>query len=350
MERHPLWRDGNRSTMHTTFTISLIVLFFGLTSCSTNRDVNQDDRIPVIFDTDANNELDDQHAMAYLFFNSSHFNVKGVTVNATHSGGNIDNQYAEAKRIMILTKANDKVPLLKGADKSFVEIRESVRQSGFDGSPAVDFIIKEARKASPEKLIILAVGKLTNVALAVEKAPSIQENIRLVWLGSNYPDPGEYNQDNDTVAMNYLLNRDIPFEMVTVRYGKPSGSAAVTATRAEIEARMPGVGPSVDTPVEGRHGGKFSNFGDYSVNLFEHIAYYDSTQSRALFDMVAVAVVKTPEWGEQHEIPAPVLIDNKWVERPANARKITIWENFDKKQIMDDFYSAMKKPDLVGAK
>jgi purine nucleosidase len=28
-----------------------------------------DKRIPVIFDTDANNELDDQHALAYLLFN-----------------------------------------------------------------------------------------------------------------------------------------------------------------------------------------------------------------------------------------------------------------------------------------
>lgn len=43
-----------------------LVLLFGLLlviSCSAPETV----KIPVIADTDANNELDDQHALAYLF-------------------------------------------------------------------------------------------------------------------------------------------------------------------------------------------------------------------------------------------------------------------------------------------
>lgn len=333
--------------MRFFFPAFLIVLMFSITFCSTTRDTAFNDGIPVILDTDANNELDDQHAMAYLFFNSSHFNVRGVTVNATRSGGDIDSQHEEARRIMLLTKTHRRIPLLKGANKSFRDIRDHVHEPQFDGAPAVNFIIEQAGKSSDGELVVLAVGKLTNVALAVEKDPSVAEKIRLVWLGSNYPKPGEYNQDNDTVAMNFLLNHKIQFEMVTVRYGESTGSAAVTATRSEIEATMPGAGPRVDTTVEGRHGGKFYNFGDYSVNLFEHIEYHDSIQSRALFDMVAVAIVKNPEWGEHRQIPAPLLVDNRWVDRPDNPRKITIWENFDKEQIMNDFYSSMKNPSLV---
>jgi hypothetical protein len=37
----------------------------------------------VILDTDANNELDDQHAIAYLLFNGQVFDVEGITVNRT---------------------------------------------------------------------------------------------------------------------------------------------------------------------------------------------------------------------------------------------------------------------------
>ena len=40
-------------------------------------------RIAVIVDTDANNELDDQHALAYVLLNGDTFKVEGVTVNAT---------------------------------------------------------------------------------------------------------------------------------------------------------------------------------------------------------------------------------------------------------------------------
>jgi hypothetical protein len=42
-------------------------------------------------------------------------------------------------------------------------------------------------------LILLAVGKLTNVALAVAKEPSITNNVRFYWLGANYPGIGLQN-------------------------------------------------------------------------------------------------------------------------------------------------------------
>lgn len=303
--------------------------------------------MPIVFDTDANNELDDQHAMAYLLFNSEVFDVRAITVNATFNGGDIEQQYAEAKRVMQLTNAYGKVPLLKGANGSFATIRSTVGESDFDGVEAVDFIIDEARKSTDQKLIVLAVGKLTTVALALEKDPGIADKIRIVWLGSNYPEPGEYNQDNDTVSMNYLLNKVVPFEMVTVRYGKSTGTSAVSATLKEIEQKMPGLGPKAETPVEGRHGDSFSSFGDYSVNLFQHIDFHDGYQSRSLFDMVAVAVLKQPQWGQVKQVPAPILIDNKWIERPGNDRTISVWENFNKEEIMKDFYYVMENPSLV---
>lgn len=304
-------------------------------------------RIPVLFDTDANNELDDQHAMAYLFFNGNAFDVVGVTVNATYNGGDIDKQYEEAKRVMQLCRVFGRLPLLKGANASFEKITQDVAKKQFDGSEAVNFIISQAKKPRQEKLVLLPVGKLTNIALALQKEPAIASRVRIVWLGSNYPEPGEYNQDNDTAALNFILNKNVPFEMVTVRYGKPSGTSAVTATRKEIGERMPGLGPKATAPVMGRHGRSFSHFGDYAVNLFEHIDTHDEAGTRALYDMAAVAIVKNPQWAERKTVPAPVLVDNKWQERPENRRTITVWENFDKEAIMQDFYNSMKNHVLV---
>lgn len=302
---------------------------------------DQNGLIPIIIDTDANNELDDQHAMAYLFFNEDIFNTIGVTVNATRSGGPINQQVAEAERVMKLTGVMNQIPLLPGANGNFEDIRSNLDQAEYDGQAAVEFIIEEAQKPRDQKLILLPVGKLTNIALALEKAPDIKENVRIVWLGSNYPEPGEYNQENDIPSLNYILNQDVPFEIVMVRYGEPSGSDAVRATPTEIEENMPGSGPEVDS-VTGRHGGEFTNFGDYSVNLFSEIELHGDPPSRALFDMVAVAILKNPDWGETNEIPAPMLDGEDWEERPNNERTITIWENFDKEAILEDFYSTMK--------
>jgi hypothetical protein len=142
--------------------------------------------------------------------------------------------------------------------------------------------------------------------------------------------------------MNYILNTDVPFEMVTVRYGESSGTAAVKAKRQNIYIRMPGMGPVVDEAVTGRHGGTFTCFGDYSVDLFRHITELEDGCFRSLFDMAAVAIVKDPSWAEASEIPSPHYVDNNWVEQAENSRMITIWENFNAHAIMTDFYSTLE--------
>jgi hypothetical protein len=195
--------------------------------------------------------------------------------------------------------------------------------------------------------VLLPVGKLTNIALALKKDPSIASRVRIVWLGSNYPEPGEYNQENDEPALEYILDTNAPFEIALVRYGTPSGTAAVRVTREEIRSRMPGKGPRVEAPVVGRNGGRFTTFGDYSVDLFEHIQLDGNPPARALFDMAAVAIVKNPAWAHPVRIPAPRLVDGKWVARPNNPRTIILWENFDRDAIMKDFYQSMDRPVLA---
>jgi purine nucleosidase len=298
-------------------------------------------KIRVVFDTDTNNELDDQHALAYLLFNQSTFKIEAITINTTSSGGNMEKQYAEARRVLQLCNA-DTLPVWKGADQSFSQILPTIDSTAYDGKDAVDAIIREALKPSDQKLVVLAVGKLSNVALALAKDSTIANRIRLVWLGSNYPEPGEHNQNNDTVAMNYLLNSPIEFEMATVRYGKPSGTSVVTITKEKVNKVMPGLGPKIKKAVTGRHGGEFYCFGDYSVNLFDHIDYHGDPPARSLFDMAAVAIVKNPTWATSKVIPAPILIEGQWSERPANKRTITIWEYFQKEEILKDFLDSFK--------
>ena len=321
--------------------LSLLVILALVSSCNTSSP-ETDSGIPVIFDTDANNELDDQHALAYLLLNDQTFHVLGITVNATYNGGEIEEHMKEANRVVDLVGWQDKVAVIKGANGNFEAIRPQLNQEVYDGSEAVDFIIREAKKKRNEPLVLLPVGKLTNVALALEKQPSIAKNIRIVWLGANYPAPGEYNLDNDIASMNYILEQDVPFEMVTVRYGESTGTAAVKAKRKNIYIRMPGLGPVVDEAVTGRHGGTFTCFGDYSVDLFRHITHLEDGCFRSLFDMAAVAIVKDPTWAEAVEIPCPVYTNQEWVEQPGNNRKITVWENFKGEAIMSDFYTTLE--------
>lgn len=322
-----------------------------LSSCGRTENAGKESfRHHVIIDTDANNEVDDQHALAYLFFSGDDFAVEGVTVNATSDPrdgvtySSVSDHYDEAKRVMQLCGVWNRIPLYTGAQGSFDEIEDNIHEAEFDGHEAVNFIIEQALKERDQELILLPVGKLTNIALALKKEPSIAENIRIVWLGANYPEPGEHNLEWDIEAMNYILDLDVPFEMVTVRYGDPSGTDAVKVSQAQMLHRMPEKGSKISEPVTGRHGGEFHTWGDYSANLFEMYDMGGNPPSRPLFDQAAVAIVKNSDWAESYKHPAPVYTDGQWVERPDNSRKITIWEWFDIYGIINDFFVVMNNP------
>ena len=179
------------------------------------------------------------------------------------------------------------------------------------------------------------------------------DNIRIVWLGSNYPEPGEYNQEDDPTALQYILDSKVDFEIVLVRYDEPSGTDAVKAYLKDIKTIMPGLGPKIKKPVIGRDGDEYLNFGDYSVSLFEKIEEFDDgydqgyNQARALFDMAAVAIIKNSSWAIATEIASPSLRKGKWIERPQNDRKIIIWHDFNKEEIMKNFYYTMENHILV---
>ncbi|GEM_PF-4402831 len=123
--------------------ISYTILIL-ISACQQTQKLVEQTRIKILIDSDANNELDDQHALAYAFLNTEVFDVVGVTVYNTRNGDGIQGQYDEALRVIQLFHLENKMPLLKGADKSYAQIVPFISDSVFDGKPAVDFIIQEA--------------------------------------------------------------------------------------------------------------------------------------------------------------------------------------------------------------
>ena len=303
---------------------------------------NDKQPLKIILDSDTNNELDDQHAMAYLLSNPERFNLQGITVNKTTFGGTIEDQVLEAERVLKICDSGD-IGVFKGAEGGYKDIKREITEPGFDGSEAVNFIINKAKASMDDKLVILAVGKLTNVALALLKEPEVTENLRVVWLGSNYPHAREYNLINDVEAVNAVLKSNVEFEMVTVREGLSTGTANVVVYVEDIKQKLPGIGPVISTPVEGRNGKLFSNFGDYSISLFEIFPGGGVPPGRSFFDVAAVAILKKPYWAEQVSIAAPLLSEKgEWTEQPENKRKIIYWEDFEKNKIKRDFFDSME--------
>jgi inosine-uridine nucleoside N-ribohydrolase len=329
------------------FTFALIASSLTLFPSCGNHKIKTDsqtEKIRIIIDSDTNNELDDQHAIAYALFNGDIFDVEGIAVNKTENGGDVEKQKAEAVRVVKLCGLYPQIKVYKGANGRYEDIVQHIDEPDFDGAEAVNFIINRAKAKDNRKLVIVPVGKLTNIALAIKKDPGIIPHIKVLWLGTNYPDDSpEYNFFNDISALNPVLESDVEFETGIVGGPDGTGTASVRASTEEIRRLMPDKGPHISNPDVGRHGGKFTNFGDYSVSLFENT----QDSQRSLYDVAAYAIIKNPEWAVPVEIGAPKFIDKHWLNNPDNSRKIIIWDHFDQKEIMDDFYNTMKHYKLV---
>jgi purine nucleosidase len=296
---------------------------------------NVQNRIPVILDTDANNELDDQHAIAYLIYNNDIFDIRGITTNRTWNGGPVEEHTKEARRIVHLCDAEDRIPVISGTNGNYMTLKDSLDNPDYDGKQAVDFIVEQAHRiAKGEKLFLIPVGKLTNIALALKKDPAITEKVKVVWLGSNWPHPGEYNMVNDTSAVNPVISSGVEMWVCTVA----GGTMEVKTTTTEIINHLKGKGMMVE-PIEGRHGGEFDQLGDYLANLWENV----EQETRSLFDMAAVATVKNPQWAEDTVVCGPRLVNGEWTTIDTRKDSVVFFRDYDVDGVMDDFWKTMKK-------
>jgi len=312
--------------------IFLILITIGLTiACSQT----EFERIPVILDTDANNELDDQHAIAYLIYNDDIFDIRCITTNRTWNGGPVEEHTKEARRIVHLCDAEDRISVISGANGDYVNLKDSLDNPDYDGKQAVDFIIEQTHQVPEgEKLLLIPVGKLTNVALALKKDPSITEKVKVVWLGSNWPRPGEYNMVNDTSAVNPVISSGVEMWICTVA----GGTMEVRTTTTEMINHLKGKGKEVE-PVEGRHGGEFDQLGDYLVNLWENV----EQETRSLFDMAAVATVKNPQWAEDTVVYGPRLVNGEWTAVDTRKDSVVFFRDYDVDGVMEDFWETMQE-------
>ena len=312
-----------------TTLLSIVLLFSLFASSQTPQ--------RVIFDTDANNELDDQHAIAYLLFNQDIFDVVGITTNRTYNGGNIENHTAEAVRMVKLCNSWGQFPVLSGADGTYNEIKPQLDETNFDGHEAVNFIIKKAHETAKGKLLLLPVGKITNIALALEKDPSIIPKVKVYWMGTQIPYSNpEYNQGNDIAAAQAVIATDVELWL----FPADGATGDVGASKKDIYKNMPAKGPYVDPPVQGRDGGYYHYFGDYSVHLFESV----NDDWRSLYDMAAVATVKNPEWAKSYTVTGAHLNDDGAWFYQADIREITYFREYDLDAVMNDFWESMNNP------
>jgi purine nucleosidase len=178
-------------------------------------------RIPIIFDTDIGDDIDDALALA-LALQSPELDVRAVTTVVDDT----DRRTRLAWKQLGIYSRQD-IPLATGASEPLLDPVRTTRARQFevltpqDTPPAAahrraaDLII-ETLLSSPEKLTLVPVGPLTNIALALKTEPRIKAKIeRIVIMGGAFEMlTPEYNIRRDRVAAQIVFRSGVPITSV----------------------------------------------------------------------------------------------------------------------------------------
>ncbi len=137
------------------------------------------ERIRLLIDSDAKNEIDDQYAIALAILSPERFDIEGfVGANFDNARGGLDGVEKSAQEIeLVLEKAGmaGRWPVLRGSDP--MQYRDVPIES-----EGVDFIIERAMAGTPDNpLWIVGLGAATDMASAYLKEPRIADRVVAFW-------------------------------------------------------------------------------------------------------------------------------------------------------------------------
>ena len=177
--------------------------------------------IPIIFDTDIGDDIDDALALA-LVLQSPELDARLVTTVLDDT----ETRTRLAWKQLGLYGRRD-VPLATGAPEPLLDPARKGRARQFEVLTAEDTVPEAARRraaqaiietllGSREKLTLVPVGPLTNIALALKTEPRIKEKIeRIVLMGGAFDLlRSEYNIHRDRAAAQIVFASGVPIVAV----------------------------------------------------------------------------------------------------------------------------------------
>ena len=243
----------------------------------------------IILDTDTYNEIDDQFALAYAMLSPER--IKLLSVNAapflnsrsTSPADGMMKSYNEIQRIMRLVDPDAAVPYYKGSER-FVDDKKVPVES-----EAADNIINTVM-GTDDRVYIVAIGAITNVASAIIKCPEIAERAVVIWLGGHaltYKDTREFNLYQDVMSAQVVFDSGIPLIQIPC-----AGMCTEFVTTI----------PELEYYLRGKN-----ELCDYLVDIVRSYTKKPYGWSQVVWDVTAVAVLVCPEAFRYSIIPRPYV-------------------------------------------
>ncbi len=270
--------------------------------------------VKIIIDTDAKNEIDDQYAITYAVL-SEVFEIRGFTAAHYAKNQSMEKSYDEILHVLRLLGKENQYPVLRGAEYALKYKYKPV------DSLAARFIIEEALKNSGDPLYIVCIGAMTNLASAYLIQPEIKGKIKVLWLaGKRWPEGGFcFNDENDVLAAQVIFGSDLDLTLVPVR--RPAGRLKIyVCDRPRIKGK--------------------GEIGDYLWRLFIMRRF---GLRKPVYDVAAVAALKSPEWCTIETAPRPAFLSNGTYDHSKTNGQIKVVTDINVEKIREDFFCLLDR-------
>ena len=278
-------------------------------------------KVNIILDTDIYNECDDQFALAYLLKSQDKFNIEAITVAPYHHDNNIsieegiNKSYDEIIKICTWLNFDFNNKIFKGST-------DYVQNGYNEENDAVSKIIEIANKNG--KTYILAIGAITNVAIAIKKEPKIVDKIEVVWLGGHSflsKDNKEFNFRQDVQAVRNVLKSKVKLTIIPCE----NVASNLRTSIYELEHFLKGK----------------SELCDYLCQRFYNDGIHGIQERRVIWDISVVAYMINKEWFETEEVSRPNINDDTSYEMTQSDYKITVVNYLNVDKIFKDLFKKL---------
>lgn len=256
---------------------------------------DENSKLPIIIDCDPGQ---DDALMLFLALNAPELDVLGVVA----CGGNVPLARTELNcRILVEMAGRVDVPVFAGCEGPMVEQLFTAEylhgETGIDGidffepslpkneKHGVDFIIETLRSAENDEITLVPTGPLTNIAMAMRKAPEIIPKIKQIVLmggacfeGGNVTPSAEFNIYVDPHAADVVMRCGRPIVM----FGLDVTHQVMTDPKIVADIRALG------NKVAHASAGMLDFFGQYDAAKY-------SEQGGPLHDPCTIAWLLEPE-------------------------------------------------------
>ncbi len=279
-------------------------------------------KLNVILDTDTYNECDDQFALAYMLKSQDIFNVEAITV-APYSHKKIDVSvkegqalsYNEILKICNWLNFDTTNKVFKGSNDYMM--------NGYDESnDAINKIIEIALKN--DKTYIMAIGAITNVALAIKKEPKIIDKIEVIWLGGHsflQKDNLEFNFRQDMEAVKTVFESNVKLTVIPCKNVASNLRTSIYELNHYLKDK--------------------SELCNYLIDRFYNDGYHGIQERRVIWDISVVAYLINRNWFKEEMISCPKINDDTTYSKTQNRHKITMVNDLDADKIYADLFGKL---------